>query len=73
MKCLHCQGEMVRETAPFHFDRQEAHVSLDKVPAWVCTQCGEPLFEEAEVNAIQELMEAVDKQTSKFDRPATPN
>jgi YgiT-type zinc finger domain-containing protein len=72
MKCLHCQGEMFRGGAPFHFDRQGVHVSLDNVPAWVCTKCGEPLFEETEVNAIQELMEAVDKQTSKLVVPSAP-
>jgi len=71
MKCLHCMGEMERSKAPFHFDRSGAHVSLDSVPAWVCKQCGEPFFEEAEVNAIQELMDAVDKQTNKFEHPTT--
>ncbi len=73
MKCLYCQGNMVRETAPFHFDRQGAHVSLDSVPAWVCTLCGEPLFEEAEVNAIQELMDAEDKQAERFERRSPSN
>ena len=52
MKCMYCQGEMARGNAPFHIDRKDIHLSLDSVPAWVCTQCGEVYFEETEVNAV---------------------
>ena len=48
MKCIHCSGRMKKSVAPFHIDRKGYHLSLDAVPAWVCTQCGEPLFEERE-------------------------
>ena len=37
MKCMYCQGEMVHGSAPFHIDRKDVHISLDKVLAWVCT------------------------------------
>ncbi|HJX17153.1 MAG TPA: YgiT-type zinc finger protein [Acidiferrobacterales bacterium] len=70
MKCMYCQGEMARGTAPFHIDRKDVHVSLDSVPAWVCTQCGEIYFEEAEVNAVQDIIRAVDEQTGKLARTA---
>lgn len=70
VKCMYCQGEMVRGSAPFHIDRKDAHVSLDNVPAWVCTQCGEAYFEEAEVDAMQELIRAVDEQTEKLAHTA---
>jgi len=33
---------------------------IDDVPAWVCEQCGEPLFDEKTVDAIQELLQGVD-------------
>ena len=61
---------MARGTAPFHIDRKDVHVSLDSVPAWVCTQCGEIYFEEAEVNAVQDIIRAVDEQTGKLARTA---
>ena len=32
--------------APFHVDRKAYVLRFDRVPAWVCTQCGEPYFEE---------------------------
>jgi YgiT-type zinc finger domain-containing protein len=67
---MYCQGEMARGTAPFHIDRKDVHVSLDSVPAWVCTQCGEVYFEEAEVNAVQDIIRAVDEQTGKLARTA---
>ena len=70
MKCMYCQGEMARGTAPFHIDRKDVHVSLDSVPAWVCTQCGGVYFEEAEVNAVQDIIRAVDEQTGKLARTA---
>ncbi len=70
MKCMYCQGEMARGNAPFHIDRKDVHVSLDSVPAWVCTQCGEAYFEEAEVNAVQDIIRAVDEQTGKLARTA---
>ena len=70
MKCMHCKGEMVRGTAPFDIDRAGIHVHLDKVPAWVCTQCGENYFSEADVNAIQDTIEIIDQQASKLARTA---
>ena len=62
MKCIHCQGEMKRGTTPLHVDRKGCHLLLDAVPAWVCTQCGEAYFEEAEVDAIQDLVESVEER-----------
>ncbi|MFZ2302664.1 MAG: type II toxin-antitoxin system MqsA family antitoxin [Gallionella sp.] len=66
MKCLHCQGEMKKGTTPFHVDRKGCHLTLDKVPAWVCSQCGEPYFEATQVDAIQDLIQSVEKKTQAF-------
>lgn len=64
MKCIHCQGEMKRGTAPVHIDRHDCHVTLDHVPAWICSQCGEAYFEENEVEKTQELIRSIEKQVS---------
>jgi YgiT-type zinc finger domain-containing protein len=66
MKCLYCQGTMERGTAPFHIDRKGYHLILDTIPAWVCAQCGEAYFEEAAVEAIQQVIHAVDKYTESL-------
>lgn len=63
MECLHCKGRLVRAKAPFSIDRKGYHIVWESIPAWVCTQCGEPLFEADEVEAIQRALEAVDRET----------
>lgn len=67
MKCIHCQGKMERRTAPFHIARKGYHLTLEKVPAWVCVQCGEAYFEEVEVEAIQRVIDSVDAQAKDIE------
>jgi YgiT-type zinc finger domain-containing protein len=64
MKCIHCQGEMERKTEPFQIDRKGYHITLDAVPAWVCTQCGEASFEEVE--ALQSFLGTLDETIAQF-------
>jgi YgiT-type zinc finger domain-containing protein len=40
--------------------RKGYHLIIDDLPAWVCEQCGEPLFGERTVDAIQEMLREVD-------------
>jgi YgiT-type zinc finger domain-containing protein len=61
---------MERGTAPFHIDRNGYHLLFDKIPAWVCSQCGEVYFEEVEVDSIQAVIRAVDEQVEKLAVPA---
>ena len=61
---------MKRGVAPFHIDKKGIHVSLDSVPAWVCSQCGESYFEEQEVDSMQALVKAIEEQTYKFVKSA---
>lgn len=44
-------------------ERKGYQIHWDAVPAWVCTQCGESVFEEKEVNAMQRALSLVDKET----------
>jgi YgiT-type zinc finger domain-containing protein len=63
MECLCCKAKMHRGTAPFSIDRNGYRVAWDAIPAWVCVQCGESLFETAEVNTIQAALAALDRET----------
>ncbi len=72
MNCIHCCGAMDRSTAPFHIDRNGYHLALDSVPAWVCGQCGEPYFEEREVDALQAAIRSLDKQARQLVADVTP-
>jgi YgiT-type zinc finger domain-containing protein len=56
--------------APFHVDRRGYHLSLDAVPAWICSQCGEPYFDEREVAAIQRLVGELDQQAAELVQAA---
>ncbi len=66
MECLNCKGRLVKGTAPFSVDRGGYHLHWDAVPAWICTQCGEPLFEEHEVDVIQAVIRALDRENKKL-------
>ena len=63
---MHCKGEMEKKTAPFHVNREKYQLTLDKIPAWVCTQCGEAYFEERQVEEIQKVIDTLDKKTQKL-------
>jgi len=63
MECLQCKGKMVRGNAPYSADRNGYHISWESIPAWVCPQCGEVLFEENEVKHIQKALEKIDHET----------
>lgn len=64
MECLYCKAQMRRGTAAFAIDRNGYYVSWDAIPAWVCDQCGEPLFEAREVDVIQEALTILDTETA---------
>ena len=66
MKCVHCRGRMKRGTAPFHIDRKGCHLMLERVPAWVCEQCGEAYFDEKQVDAIQDLVLSIEHKAQEI-------
>lgn len=70
MKCFHCQGELNRSRAAYSINRHGYHIIIDDVPAWVCSQCGEPLFDEKQVNAIQSLIRQLDNNIPLVLQPA---
>lgn len=70
MECFHCRGRMERGTAPFSIHRKGYQIHWDAVPAWVCSQCGEPYFEAKEVDAIQRVLQLVDEQSAPLTSAA---
>jgi YgiT-type zinc finger domain-containing protein len=63
MKCLHCQGQLQRGFTDFQVTRKGYHLTLDRVPAWVCRQCGEGVFDEEQTTALQGMLESLDHKT----------
>jgi YgiT-type zinc finger domain-containing protein len=64
MECMYCRGTLQRGYVPSTLERNGYHLSWDAVPAWVCTQCGEPLFESRAEDLMQEALRALDQQTA---------
>ena len=64
---LHELYSLSRGNAPLHSSVQHRPKRLsrgfDSVPAWICGQCGEPYFEEREVDVIQEAIRVLDERT----------
>ncbi|MEM9275478.1 MAG: YgiT-type zinc finger protein [Cyanobacteria bacterium P01_F01_bin.143] len=63
MRCMYCQGEMKKSTAPFSINRKGYHVRWDAIEAYVCSQCGEPYFEPEAVETIQAAISALEKES----------
>ena len=70
MNCIHCQGMLKRSQSPLHIDRNSIHVTLDNVPAWVCEQCGEAMFDEKEVETIQDLIKLLEDKSQALQQSA---
>ena len=60
VECLYCKGMLIRKSFSYTASRKGYHLIIDDVPAWVCEQCGEPLYEEETVEAIQQILQGVD-------------
>lgn len=66
MECPFCTGKLVRKRESYTVSRNGYHLIIDDVPAWVCQQCGEPVFDEETVEAIQDLLREVDARLEKL-------
>ncbi len=68
MRCHYCKGKMKRGKTTYSINRKGYHFLMHDVSAWVCEQCGEQLFEEKEVESIQNLIKILDAQTKKISK-----
>ena len=47
---------MERAKVAYNVDRKGYHLFIEKIPAYVCSRCGEKYFEEKVVSAIQDML-----------------
>ncbi len=66
MNCFHCQAALRRGASTFTDSRKGYVLVVQDVPAWVCPQCGEPLFEEAAVEGMQTVLRTLDEKVEKI-------
>lgn len=57
---------MGRGRTTYTFNKKGYHLVLDELPAWICTQCDEPYFEDKEIDAIQNLLKGLETRISKM-------
>ena len=70
MQCPVCRGALHQGVAPFHIDRNGYHLTFDAIPAWLCGDCGEPLFDSEEVNKIQAAIADMDAHSQQLAKAA---
>ena len=68
MKCLYCNGEMKKASCSYTVDRDGYHLYIRDIPVYVCTQCGEKLFEEKEAEAIQDTIKSLEGKIEKIQK-----
>jgi hypothetical protein len=56
VRCIRCEGRMEPGTAPVHLQKEGFRVAWDALPAWVCSRCEAPYFEEREVRLVQRTL-----------------
>ena len=56
VRCIRCDGRVERGTAPVRIERPGYRVAWEALPAWVCTRCESPYFEEREVALIRQAL-----------------
>lgn len=60
---------MVRKKVSYTATRQGYHLIIDDVLAWVCEQCGEPLFDEETIDTIQGMLREISARMEKMAVP----
>jgi len=65
MKCANCGHEINKVISRYSINRNGYQLNLEGVPAYGCSSCGAKYFKEAEVDAIQMMLEHLDKDLRK--------
>ena len=66
MECPNCRGRLVKGKTSYTVNRKGYHLILDDIPAWICEQCGEPLFDAETVDTIQAMLRDVDEGMARL-------
>ncbi len=70
MKCMLCNGHLEKSAASYTVDRKGYHLFIEKIPAYICTRCGEKAFDENEVIAIQNMLKAFEEKLEQVQMVA---
>ncbi|MDH5720497.1 MAG: YgiT-type zinc finger protein [Spirochaetia bacterium] len=62
MEYIFCKGKLEKKTAPFTVERKDYQIHYNALPAFVCVQCGEPVFEENALALIQKSVKSIEEE-----------
>ena len=68
MECSHGKSDLEPGRTTYTANRHGYHLRIDDIPAWICQQCGKPVFEQRVVEAIQQLLMTLDEGIELFRR-----
>lgn len=67
MNCLICKSGSMHESTETYFARLKyGYVIIENVPCWRCDQCGEVIYSASVMEKIDEILENLQKITSKI-------
>ena len=66
MECVYCKGKLKKSEAPFTLERPDYQIHWNGLPAYVCTQCGEPAFEERAIELIEKAVESIEREKDRL-------
>lgn len=64
-ECLYCKGNMEKTESSYTVNRRGYHLFIEMLPVYICSQCGEKHFAEAEVEAIQKMIRHLETDIKK--------
>ncbi|MHB2153639.1 YgiT-type zinc finger protein [Calditrichota bacterium GD2] len=65
MKCMYCNGELIKTKDVFHVDRKNIHLTIDDIEVYKCEVCNEVMLDAKEVEKIQEALVKLEEALNK--------
>lgn len=62
MTCPVCYGPLDRRPSVHSISRSRYHLMIYELPLWLCRQCGQAMYTEGQVDALDELIQQTDRQ-----------
>ena len=59
MNCFYCKGEMEQSLTKFILDLGHCVVIVKNVPAMVCKQCGEKVFDDDTMGRLEQIVDSI--------------
>ncbi len=59
MSCFYCKGVMERSMTKFILDLGHCVVIVKNVPAMVCKQCGEKVFDDDTMGRLEQIVDSI--------------